>query len=1530
MKIFTKYQSLALIVFWAFIVQNAFGLNATEAEPIIMKAGSQTVQVSGPVLFYDDGGSNGKYSNGFNGQITFTPATSGQNIKIDFKEFKLGTFGYDVMKIYHGAEVNDDALVGEFNTDKKAGLIKSTATDGSLTVVFKGAGWGDTYLDQGWKAEVSAFTPSPVAFKDAVVSQEFPKYVTKGQKGVKLFKATLNFSGESGSLVLDKLNFSATGSTNTSSVTEARLYISDKEDGFDDATLFGETVNPFAETFSFSGNVEIKAEGQRYFWLVCDISADASYGDKIDVSLVSLKFGDKTVAIENGMAEGFREVAPGMKGVYTLDKSNGDFTTFKELVEALEARGLEGPVTVNVASGEYEEFVVLPEIKGASAQNTLTIRSATGKARDVKIINKDASADADGLFIIHGADFLTLEYLTFESVLSDLKAVVFMDNVSCDNVFRNNVVKAPLTVDYSKDIGLLETKAINEEGKNNDRFLLENNKFIGGYIGLDLGGTGYVKLTKETGHRIINNRFENQGSKSIYLNNQDGALVENNYIFNNASTKRGFQGMDLYRCIGNSVIRGNRVVLETKNEAIGVEMRPVSGSETSPAKFYNNMVSLKSVNASSVGVLLDDKCEYLTLAHNTVHIYGDTEGTALKVEGRSNEAPVKTFGINNIWNTVSGTAVWLYRDVFADDFRFENNAVNGSVAIAKIGDTEHKTIGEWNALSNVESNISETIEFVSDKNLQLMKTGNLQNGKQATGIGKDIHGDSRADIPTIGADEYRTPDFNAPEFTEAFPAVTAEAWNLVIADVKSTENANLFVGVLEKGAEAPTSEELKSKNGFVFAITEELTANIEANVELNTLSQNTEYDIYFLLEDYSRNKSDVVKRTVKTPFKPTQVSDFETEAIKDGDLLSQGTSTFRNITVKTENPDNKKNTYASIAQNQTATVRFTNTVDGIKCKGFYYKGGAVELAVVSKSGTSEKESLPAIDSWTFVDIRKKGDILGFDLTTADVVVDIDGIHGLPPVLTLVKLETIRVSKGETINVSPEVTGGFKPYVYSWKKLSDNTVFETSGLGDSPERTEIYKLTVTGDEGAVVSQYLRAEVSRERERTSFEELVLAKESFWRGNPGATGYTQGFVSGGYHFSNTYIENINTWGGFSYSNKTNKDESGGLNNQFTSVTGKGALDTDNYVVAYTIGDPCEMKVTHSPDGDQIAGMYVTNNTYALNSMLNGDQFAEDKFGGDSGDEPDWFKLEAEGFDSNGKSTGKAEFYLADFRFENNEKDYIVKDWRWFDLSGLGKVSKVRFRLTSSDTGKNGMNTPAYFCMDEVNKLEQKIDFPEPSALTYGDMVELPVNSSANKVLTFSSSDPSILEIVNGKATIKKAGTVTVTASQAGDKDYLPATEVTRNFSIDKATLTVFVEKFEKPNIDYHFEGFVYDEDVSALSGQLTYGYDDSNDLFFSGFTSDNYDIAYNTEGLTVITGIGSDTRIALYPNPATEFIRLNIPEGQYSLKVYDRAGNTVFESSDYSADSKLDVQSLTTGIYILKAQNQKNTFALRFSVR
>ena len=212
---------------------------------------------------------------------------------------------------------------------------------------------------------------------------------------------------------------------------------------------------------------------------------------------------------------------------------------------------------------------------------------------------------------------------------------------------------------------------------------------------------------------------------------------------------------------------------------------------------------------------------------------------------------------------------------------------------------------------------------------------------------------------------------------------------------------------------------------------------------------------------------------------------------------------------------------------------------------------------------------------------------------------------------------------------------------------------------------------------------------------FENLTLSSESYWDGSDMSglhnnSVFTTTFSSGDYNFSNSYDT---TWGaasgywssGWVYSNMTDSTTSG-FTNQYSAKAGGGhPIGGANYA----IGKPNSTIVFNNPDGLSIN---ITNSTYAANSMRDGDAFAK-KF---TNADQDYFKLHIYGY-SNGSITDSTEFFLADFTHNDSTLDYIVTDWQYVELLP-GPYDSVSFNLSSSDVGAFGMNTPAYFCIDNV----------------------------------------------------------------------------------------------------------------------------------------------------------------------------------------------------------------------------------------
>ena len=221
-------------------------------------------------------------------------------------------------------------------------------------------------------------------------------------------------------------------------------------------------------------------------------------------------------------------------------------------------------------------------------------------------------------------------------------------------------------------------------------------------------------------------------------------------------------------------------------------------------------------------------------------------------------------------------------------------------------------------------------------------------------------------------------------------------------------------------------------------------------------------------------------------------------------------------------------------------------------------------------------------------------------------------------------------------------------------------------------------------------------------SDFNDLTLTENSYWNGSDHSGGFTSNSVT----YANNYNPDYFSWSGFAYSNMED-DSTAGFTNQYSAITAGGMDATDEGGTNYGVGFvPIDWEggtynmlpiVASLEEPSIVSGLYVTNSTYAYLSMRDGDSFAK-KFGGTTGDDPDYFKLIIWGERQDNSLTDEIEFYLADYRFEDNTNDYLIDNWRWVDLKNLGVVSKLWFSLESTDMSAYGMNTPAYFNIDNL----------------------------------------------------------------------------------------------------------------------------------------------------------------------------------------------------------------------------------------
>ena len=232
----------------------------------------------------------------------------------------------------------------------------------------------------------------------------------------------------------------------------------------------------------------------------------------------------------------------------------------------------------------------------------------------------------------------------------------------------------------------------------------------------------------------------------------------------------------------------------------------------------------------------------------------------------------------------------------------------------------------------------------------------------------------------------------------------------------------------------------------------------------------------------------------------------------------------------------------------------------------------------------------------------------------------------------------------------------------------------------------------------------AEASQDAAVATFEDLTLEPESHWAGPAdnaeevaGAYGpeWVGTFKSGSYEFVNSVNPAWGSWMGCSYSNMTATSFESYEKDQWNSAAGHGAVGSTNYGVLYgnsLPNTPMEViKVADAPDGRVVKGMNITNSAWVVECVKNGNG-AANKFKQGS-----WFKVIFTGTKAD-KSTASVEYYLADYRSENESEWTCLTDWAWIDLSSLGKVVSLSISFDGTDKSYGYLNTSTYVCIDNV----------------------------------------------------------------------------------------------------------------------------------------------------------------------------------------------------------------------------------------
>lgn len=456
-------------------------------------------------------------------------------------------------------------------------------------------------------------------------------------------------------------------------------------------------------------------------------------------------------------------------GLYTINSaapaSATNFTTFSTFASSINAVGVSGPVTVNVAagSGPYVEQVEFAVIAGVSATNSITINGNSNT------LTFNATAAARHTLKLSGTDFMTVNSLTVVGSSATDALVVHLWNNADNNRFNNCRMETTLngtgyeTVPVSVSGTSNSGSSYGNAGNNN---IFDGCVTSGGYFSVIF----YGGSPQAANNQVINcsiNDFYYYGFQSTYTSN---TIFRNNTIQRlNRTTLSTANAITLDYMTYAATIEKNKIrrlfdaAPASGNSCYGVIIWS-SAIQGSVNVISNNLISDITSNGSIYGIY-DGGNQYNDILHNTIVMDNvvSTGGTIYGISSSGSMSQIKN-NLVSINRTGNGTkyCVYISGNVQCNNNILFNNSPAGNNYIGGNGSTDYTTLATWQSGTSYDMNsVSGNPGFVNPLTYNytpgLLALNNV--GTPGLGISTDINGLSRnAPAPDAGAFEF----FNQP------------------------------------------------------------------------------------------------------------------------------------------------------------------------------------------------------------------------------------------------------------------------------------------------------------------------------------------------------------------------------------------------------------------------------------------------------------------------------------------------------------------------------------------------------------------------------------------------------------------------------------------------------------------------------------------------------------------------------------------------------------------------------------------------
>jgi|GEM_PF-6791732 len=482
----------------------------------------------------------------------------------------------------------------------------------------------------------------------------------------------------------------------------------------------------------------------------------------------------------NDMAE-VKDKYLALNGTFTVGTSSSTFPDLNSAVRQLVKGGVTGPVVFYLADKTYNEQIRIDQIKGVSANNTVTFTSQSGDSSKVIITYDPIDYKFNYIFELVGCAYLTFSKISIKnSSISGVGKVLALFSSEYIN-FKNCIIQGLSASSQNYHLAVIHFR----DEKSKSISFIQNSIQNGSY--------GVFCEYELINALFYKNEFINQYHMAMNFYRFNNTIIEQNSFSSNTSNSN-YIAIAAFHCYHHLKISANTIKLT--NGLAALQLNNCRSVDTSRIMVSNNFISVGGASASGYGINMYDS-RYVQIYHNSIiNLRKNTTACNFYVVNCEN-----LFVANNIFmQTGDGQLVFFNNTVNTRLWDY-NNYRTSNASFATYYNNPCKDLSSWISFSKFDSNsLFLNPGFKSVTDLHICHSGLKGAGMPIASVRYDIDNHARdTKAPDIGADEFSLIKVNLGSDIFSCDTVVLNAGNEGNAFLWSTNEITQKISVTKPG-----------------------------------------------------------------------------------------------------------------------------------------------------------------------------------------------------------------------------------------------------------------------------------------------------------------------------------------------------------------------------------------------------------------------------------------------------------------------------------------------------------------------------------------------------------------------------------------------------------------------------------------------------------------------------------------------------------------------------------------------------------